>query len=487
MKTKLWTPDSRQIANKLLINSYEKQRYNINNGYKEEILNGYSDEDNGYYRDHWRGGIEAIDLLTSPKYYPGVRRDGQTEGPLDLECLYYDQFECNSSAEHNSHKRETFSSSTASQRYHCESQSTYCGQQSVAQTQPLDPNLESVIDDAISLESSFKSLDSNNSSLSAQYMPNTCEWIDCYSVFKSQEELVNHIEKFHIDQRRNNDEFTCFWMSCPRNKRPFNARYKLLIHMRVHSGEKPNKCTFEGCVKAFSRLENLKIHTRSHTGERPYVCQFDNCNKAFSNSSDRAKHQRTHIDTKPYGCQVPNCGKKYTDPSSLRKHMKNHLQKTDKRKKTSSTSTLSSRPEDISTRDMYRSNRSLSSSLNSSFNGSISSALSQSWGGMSSPLSSSCVSRNFNTETPKMMRPLSMASSYNAGPSGGQFWQNDRQNGHNIHNTYDHTNSLANILANTSIQGLTNQHISKLLAPIPNSPDAQAFTQTIDSTSTYYQ
>ncbi|NXC29151.1 GLIS1 protein, partial [Campylorhamphus procurvoides] len=153
-----------------------------------------------------------------------------------------------------------------------------------------------------------------------------CQWIDCSATYDQQDELVRHIEKTHIDQRKGED-FTCFWAGCVRRYKPFNARYKLLIHMRVHSGEKPNKCMFEGCNKAFSRLENLKIHLRSHTGEKPYLCQHPGCQKAFSNSSDRAKHQRTHLDTKPYACQIPGCSKRYTDPSSLRKHVKAHSAK----------------------------------------------------------------------------------------------------------------------------------------------------------------
>lgn len=78
--------------------------------------------------------------------------------------------------------------------------------------------------------------------LNEKAVPLACKWLDCQNVYTEQQQLVKHIEKVHVDQKKG-DEFTCLWDECPRRHRSFNARYKLLIHMRVHSGEKPNKCT----------------------------------------------------------------------------------------------------------------------------------------------------------------------------------------------------------------------------------------------------
>ncbi|XP_067843221.1 zinc finger protein GLI2a isoform X3 [Heptranchias perlo] len=148
-----------------------------------------------------------------------------------------------------------------------------------------------------------------------------CHWEGCSKEYDTQEQLVHHINNEHIHGEKK--EFVCRWRDCSREQKPFKAQYMLVVHMRRHTGEKPHKCTFEGCSKAYSRLENLKTHLRSHTGEKPYVCEHEGCNKAFSNASDRAKHQnRTHSNEKPYVCKIPGCTKRYTDPSSLRKHVK---------------------------------------------------------------------------------------------------------------------------------------------------------------------
>ncbi|XP_026484569.1 zinc finger protein GLI2-like [Vanessa tameamea] len=149
----------------------------------------------------------------------------------------------------------------------------------------------------------------------------TCGWRGCGLRFPNVARLSAHIARVHAHAHRDG-LFYCCWKNCSRPQRGFNARYKMLVHVRTHTNERPHTCN--QCQKSFSRAENLKIHLRSHSGEKPYVCPYEGCGKAYSNSSDRFKHTRTHTVDKPYCCKVPGCNKRYTDPSSLRKHVKTY-------------------------------------------------------------------------------------------------------------------------------------------------------------------
>jgi len=101
-----------------------------------------------------------------------------------------------------------------------------------------------------------------------------CQWIEpdqpspkksCNKMFGSMHEIVTHITVEHVGGPEISNHI-CFWDNCPRVGKPFKAKYKLVNHIRVHTGEKPFPCPFPGCGKVFARSENLKIHKRTHTG-----------------------------------------------------------------------------------------------------------------------------------------------------------------------------------------------------------------------------
>ncbi|PFX15299.1 Zinc finger protein 527 [Stylophora pistillata] len=93
----------------------------------------------------------------------------------------------------------------------------------------------------------------------------------------------------------------------------------LLEHLRVHSGEKPYKCS--ECNKCFRQGSTLNRHKKIHTGEKPHQCEV--CGKCFSEKKGRDVHKRTHICKQPFYCS--KCHQYFMRRASLLRHIKkNH-------------------------------------------------------------------------------------------------------------------------------------------------------------------
>ena len=60
----------------------------------------------------------------------------------------------------------------------------------------------------------------------------------------------------------------------------------------LKKGERPFKCHWAYCGKAFTRSDELQRHLRTHTGEKRFECKF--CLKRFMRSDHLNKHLKTH-------------------------------------------------------------------------------------------------------------------------------------------------------------------------------------------------
>lgn len=70
----------------------------------------------------------------------------------------------------------------------------------------------------------------------------------CGKIFMTMQEIVTHLTVEHVGGPECTTH-ACFWEGCSRNGRPFKAKYKLVNHIRVHTGEKPFACPFPTCGK----------------------------------------------------------------------------------------------------------------------------------------------------------------------------------------------------------------------------------------------
>lgn len=109
------------------------------------------------------------------------------------------------------------------------------------------------------------------------------------------------------------------WHQCMYCSKEFKKPSDLVRHIRIHTQEKPYKCSH--CFRAFAVKSTLTAHTRAtHLGVKQFQCAT--CEHMFSTRGSLKVHMRIHTGDKPYACGI--CNKSFSSSGRCKMHVASH-------------------------------------------------------------------------------------------------------------------------------------------------------------------
>jgi hypothetical protein len=83
--------------------------------------------------------------------------------------------------------------------------------------------------------------------------------------------------------------YECHFQECDKK---FTTRFSLRRHIATHQPAKQFTCVI--CFKKFALAQYLKEHTYIHTGQKPFKCPYEGCTKAFRQAGKLSMHKKFH-------------------------------------------------------------------------------------------------------------------------------------------------------------------------------------------------